>query len=346
MRMALQVAATFGIAALSWTYIEDPIRHGALGRLWTRVRNRSTSVRELLSLREGLALAASLVVVVSAAVGLAGAGITEARPGDDELSIVESITAEPGSASNIEGTGADGAAASGGAGTPAGLPAGSAPEPTAAALGPCTSVVHVGGSTSLGLMSNTLLPDEAQRMPAQYARVGVEVQHYDIAGGRAIIEGYEDNPPARDSARQWRDEGYEGCWVFVLGTMDAATVARGGAPTGLDARIDIMMDIAGDDPVLWVNVKTITTSGPWRDEVMPPWNEALLDACERYDNLRVYDWASDVRDEWFDLDGVHQNGPGYVERARRIADALAAAFPGQGATAETPTAGTACSFDL
>ena len=183
-------------------------------------------------------------------------------------------------------------------------------------------------------------------MPAQYARVGAEVQHYDIGGGRAIIEGYEDNPPARESAQTLRDEGYEGCWVFALGTMDAATVARGGAPTGLDQRIDIMMEIAGDDPVLWVNVKTITTEGSWRDAVMPVWNEALLRACERHHNLRVYDWASDVQDDWFDLDGVHQNERGYVQRARLIADALATAFPGSAATGATPKAGAGCSFDL
>ena len=32
----LQVAATFGVAALSWRFVEEPIRHGALGRLWAQ----------------------------------------------------------------------------------------------------------------------------------------------------------------------------------------------------------------------------------------------------------------------------------------------------------------------
>lgn len=330
-RMALQVAATFGIAALSWTYIEDPIRHGALGRLWNRMRDGSTPFRKWASLPVGAALAGLLVIGVPAAAGLAGAGIIEdSRPNDDEIAILETVTAEPESPSSTDAPAAE-------------LTVTPAVEP---ALGPCRSVVHVGGSTSLGLVSSKVLPDESQRMPAQYARVGVEVQHYDIAGGRAIIEGYKDNPPARDSAQTWRDDGYEGCWVFALGTMDTATVALHGTPIGLDQRIDTMMEIAGDDPVLWVNVKTITTTGSWRDEVMPPWNEALLDACERYDNLRVYDWASDVEDDWFDLDGVHQNGPGYAQRARLIADALAIAFPGPAATAETPTAGAGCSFDM
>jgi hypothetical protein len=41
LRGLLQTAATFLIAALSWRYIEDPVRHGALKRGWERVRQRS-----------------------------------------------------------------------------------------------------------------------------------------------------------------------------------------------------------------------------------------------------------------------------------------------------------------
>ena len=33
-RAALEVAATFAIASLSWRFVEEPIRQGALGRLW------------------------------------------------------------------------------------------------------------------------------------------------------------------------------------------------------------------------------------------------------------------------------------------------------------------------
>ena len=31
-RGALQVAAAFGVAALSWRFVEEPVRHGAIGR--------------------------------------------------------------------------------------------------------------------------------------------------------------------------------------------------------------------------------------------------------------------------------------------------------------------------
>jgi peptidoglycan/LPS O-acetylase OafA/YrhL len=39
-RASLQIAATFVIAALSWRYVEQPVRHGSLGRQWDRIRSR------------------------------------------------------------------------------------------------------------------------------------------------------------------------------------------------------------------------------------------------------------------------------------------------------------------
>src|SRR5262249_24809242 len=38
-RALLQVAATIGVAAVSWRYVEDPIRHGALTRLLAQARS-------------------------------------------------------------------------------------------------------------------------------------------------------------------------------------------------------------------------------------------------------------------------------------------------------------------
>jgi lysophospholipase L1-like esterase len=57
------------------------------------------------------------------------------------------------------------------------------------------------------------------------------------------------------------------------------------------------------------------------------WNQAVVQACQRYPKMRVYDWASEVQNDWFASDGIHFNTPGYKERAVRIAKALAHAFP-------------------
>lgn len=309
-RALLQVAATFVVAGLSWRFVEDPIRHGALGRLWAEWREGAWRGQRFLTPARGAAMTAAVLVVVPALAGFAGAGVEDAGTPDEEITISETVTAGP---------------------TTTGGPTTTAPGDEDA-LGPCTSVVHVGDSTSLGLVSTAYLPDEADQSPAQYARVGVTTQHYEIAGGRAIIESYKDNPAARDSAQRWRDDGYRGCWVMALGTMDAANVAVG-SPVGHAERIDQMMAIAEDDPVLWVNAATIKATGSWQTDHMLPWNEALLEACARHPNLRVYDWAAEVQDDWYSSDQIHQNTEGYAARAKGIADALAAAFPGPGAEA-------------
>ena len=54
------------------------------------------------------------------------------------------------------------------------------------------------------------------------------------------------------------------------------------------------------------------------------------DACARYPNMRVYDWASEVKDSWFIDDGIHFTTKGYRERGKRTARALATAFPKDG----------------
>ena len=79
---------------------------------------------------------------------------------------------------------------------------------------------------------------------------------------------------------------------------------------------------------MWVNVRSLVEDGdPYAEENMEKWNEELLAACRRYPNMRVYDWASDVKDAWFIEDGIHFTSPGYGARAQLIAQALAHAFP-------------------
>ena len=91
-----------------------------------------------------------------------------------------------------------------------------------------------------------------------------------------------------------------------------------------------MMSVIGNQPVMWVNVKSLLASGPYAERNMPLWNQALVRACASYPNMRVYDWAAAAQDSWFISDGIHYNSPGYAARARLIAQALARAFPARG----------------
>ncbi|HEX3608440.1 MAG TPA: acyltransferase family protein [Solirubrobacterales bacterium] len=306
-RDALQVGATFAIAALSWHFVEEPVRHGALGRLRKRLRSQGWRP-ELISQRGWAATGALAAVLLVATVGLAGAALD---PNAEPPVVSGSAVASPVSISTAARRA-----------TPSG-------ERAIPRQSSCRSVVHIGDSTSEGLTSSNYLPSPGDRIEAQYARVGATTSYYAISGARSIDETYEGEPNAYEVAQAWKAEGFHGCWVFALGTNDAADVFVGGS-VGDRERIERMMSAAGGEPVLWVNVKSLVPSGPYAESNMREWDEALLRACPRYPNMRVYDWAADVKDAWFIEDGIHFTTPGYRARARLIADALAEAFPSGG----------------
>lgn len=292
LRATLQVAAIIGIAELSWRYVENPIRHGALGRLWAQLR--AGRLRRERVPRWGWAVVTSSAVVAAIALaGLAGVGVSN-EPQAGAATVAKTVRVKK---------------------------APSAPLATS-----CEGVVHIGDSTSEGLVSEEYLPDPGQLISAQYARVGATTQHLEVSGARSIYENFEGEPNAQEVAEAWKNEGFKGCWVLAMGTNEAANVAAGSSFTYED-RIASMMSTIGDEPVLWVNVKSLETSGPYSEANMESWDEALLDACDHYPYMRIYDWASDVKDAWFIPDGIHFTTPGYAARGRLIADALLEAFP-------------------
>lgn len=296
-RSALQVAATLIVSALSWKYVEDPIRHGALSRIWRQYKAGRWR-RESITRRGWAAIAGCMAVVIAAFAGLAGAGIAEQTQAPGDVSVAATVT--------------------GGGETDA----------DAANRTVCNSVIHIGDSTSEGLVSSEYLPVKKQ-IAAQYARVGARTAHLEVSGARSIYERFEGQPNAQEVAQAWRDQGFDGCWVIAMGTNEAANVSAG-SNVGYDQRIDSMMSVADGDPVLWVNVKSLVPDGPYAAANMESWDQALVRACDRYPNMRIYDWASDVRDQWFIDDGIHFTSQGYAQRGKLIADALLTAFPADG----------------
>jgi hypothetical protein len=190
----------------------------------------------------------------------------------------------------------------------------------------CRSVAHIGDSTSVDLISPSFLPDPAQRLQARYTAVGVQHLNLDASGGRSIVETLPGQVNGYNVARAWWDQGFRGCWVFALGTNDAANIAAGSTIDPL-ARISEMMSVAHGEPVVWVNVRTMLTSGSWSNANEQAWDKALLIASHRYPNLRIFDWSAIAQPSWFLPDGVHYNSLGCQLRADAIADALARAFP-------------------
>jgi hypothetical protein len=193
-------------------------------------------------------------------------------------------------------------------------------------------VAHIGDSTSVGLVSPLDLPDPAERLAAQYRDVGVRHSLIDASGGRSMVEEMPGQVNGYGTARNMASAGFRGCWVIALGTNDTANVSVGSS-VGRMGRIQELMSVAHGAPVLWVNVKTLDPSGPWSEANMRLWNDTLLQACHRYPNLRVFDWASVAQDGWFISDGIHYTPAGYAARAHLIARALARAFPRTGSSA-------------
>ncbi len=306
LREALQLAAIVAVSALSWRYVEEPIRHGAIGRLWARWKAAGWRW-DAFSPRARAAIAGAGLVLIFATAGMAG---------------LNSAPAEGSAARAAE------ARAVGATKPPPLTPA----QANSSTRSSCKAVVHIGDSTSEGLDSPEYLPIPSQRIEARYAEVGAAEQHMEISGARSIEETFEGEPNAQEVAEAWKFEGFEGCWVLALGTNDSANVAVGSA-VGERERIDKMMAILAGEPVMWVNVRSIVESGdPYSTENAEKWDEELVAACAAYPNMRVYDWASDVKDAWFIEDGIHFTSPGYAARAQLIAQALAHAFPAKGET--------------
>jgi peptidoglycan/LPS O-acetylase OafA/YrhL len=317
------VALTLAIADLSWRLVEDPVRRlGLLGAL--RVAGRRFRIWRGQPLPR--------LVYGTAAVFVIGTTLLSA------CSLIADSSAEPVSAladavppTTSTSFVADAMPAH--VAVPWSL-ALRAHAPTTAATPAalhtsCSADVHVGDSTSLGLVESSYLPQVSDQLPAQLHRVGVRSVTTDISGARSIVETYDGQPNATEAVTSRMDAGYSGCWTIAMGVNEAANQAVGGVYP-FSERIDRLMQPIGNHPVLWLTVRTVLTQGPYANSGMQSFDRALVAACARYPDLRIYDWGAEVKSSWFIDDGIHYTTAGYRERARRIADALAIAFPADG----------------
>ena len=183
LRAILQVAAIMAVAELSWRYVENPIRHGALGRLWKQWRAGRLQP-ERVTRRGWAVVSVSAVVAAIAVAGLAGVGVSNEPQAIGSETVAKTVTAK-----NVK----------------------RAPLATS-----CEAVIHIGDSTSEGLVSEEYLPDPNQLISAQYARVGATTQHLEVSGARSIYENFEGLPNAQEVAEAWKNEGFVG----LLGAGD------------------------------------------------------------------------------------------------------------------------------
>jgi peptidoglycan/LPS O-acetylase OafA/YrhL/lysophospholipase L1-like esterase len=326
-RVAAQVAATIVLAALSWRYVEEPIRRGAIGRAWQRVRTRRVTALGPAGLTTAAVTVGALALACAGLAGVGGIPATASTAAALSGGGVSSVTnpVAGGSASGRHHCASSASHASGCA--TAARPSPSPTMPTQSQLRTsCAAVAHIGDSTSDGLVSPDYLPDPSDRIQARYQDVGVQAVYTDITGARSVVEVLPGTTNGYQAAQNLIKQGFHGCWVIALGTNDTADVAVG-SNVGLAARIQEMMQVTQGEPVMWVNVISLLNSGPYSEANMQKWNAALMQACPSYPNMRVFNWAALPQPSWFISDGIHYTSAGYEERALDIADGLALAFP-------------------
>jgi hypothetical protein len=315
-RAVLEVAATVAIASLSWRFVEEPVRQGAISRLWRALRSGAGRLPER---PRALAFSgiAALVAVCIPVLGLAGAlpvasaslTGTSAR----KIATIPRLTAVRSPGGARRGHRLDG-------------PFKKAAQSNTTS---CKAVVYIGDSTSDGETSSDYIPDPKLRLPAQLADVGVKTTIPEISGARSIIETWHGYPNAATVAQNHIQQGFRGCWIMALGTNEVDNVYDGGP--GFQVRIHRMMSIIGHQPAMWIAAVTLLPpSDPYSEAGMQRWNNALLADCSRYPNMRVFDWPAYANRKWFIPDEIHYDSPGYVARSHDIARGLAHAFPTAG----------------
>ena len=201
----------------------------------------------------------------------------------------------------------------------------------------CDEVVHIGDSTSIGLMSPCYLPNRSDRIAAQYRRVGRRAMSRPTSpGARSIVEVYKGEPNAFDATKARIDDGYDGCWVFAMGTNDTANQYVGGVvpdagsdrtdhgcsrrPAGALADGEDRGCRAGRGPTRRCRSGTTRCSGERNG----------------YPNMRIYDWRRQVKDGWFSPTASTSPRTATSNAAIASPTRLALAFPaGSAASAST-----------
>ncbi len=298
------ISIILALSSLSWRFVEDPIRRlgfrGALSAAGSALSQvRTPAVR--------IGMSAAFLSVVAAS-GVGAAQVMSAR----STSSTTSTTATVAPTTTLR----------------------NANVVTTPGRTSCKVVTYDGDSTSVSLMSTSYLPNPADRINARLFGVGVQSFHNEISGAQSTTETWNGQPNAQQRIGARWASGVRGCWIFALGTNDSANLSFHNGPGA--PRVDAMMRLVHGEPVMWLTVKTLISTSPYADVQMQKWNAALVAACKRWPNMRIYDWRSEVQNAWYISDGIHFSSPGSQQRAKRIAAALARAFPqGQKASASS-----------
>ncbi|MDB5085186.1 MAG: acetyltransferase [Bacilli bacterium] len=314
LRAALQVAASIGLAALSWRFVEEPIRSGALARLWVQVRSKPPQTVPVQRNRRSAAgyvlLAISLPCVVVACVGMVEPTSTAAVTTPQVTSIslnqtgqttitmsstpqavstaTSSDTSSKTSVSQSSSAGADLA------GSTLAAESGGQGDPSASAANPAPASRSGQGVTAIG---DSVMIDIAPYLSELLPGIVIDGQV-----GRQMYQA----PAVVD---QLKSTGKLGQIVIIeLGTNGSFTK---------DQLISLLNALGTVQQIVLVNTRV---PRPWQDVV----NSTLAEVASQYPHTSLINWyaASSGKDSFFYPDGVHLDPEGSKYYASLVVKAL------------------------
>ena len=266
--LALRVAITMALASASYRWVEEPIRNGALSRLWTRVRREGRT-----AFRPAVSWGVAICMVVAAI----GTGVLIQRRDDRTFVTAAHADVEPVVVASPSTT-----------------------EVTTTTLGPTNTTVVV--ATTAPEAPPSTAPPATTELPVVHAQVTAIGESILLAARRGLeasIDGIEIDAgigrQTKDTiavARERRDKGQLADQVIVQ-------VGNNG-PITSGQFDDLMAALRGVERVIVVNVRV---PRPWEG----PNNDVLAEGVERTPNAVLADWnkASSSHPEVFADDGVH-----------------------------------------
>ena len=296
-RSSAQVTATVVLAALSWRYVEEPIRHGALAAWIARVRAVRWPV-------VGLAGFSEAVAVVLLAAVVTGAEVAGVAP------VPKAVQTVPQPAVSVS------------------LPSEEFSPPPAT---PCVSVATTPApspSSAPAAAATRAAQPESPAPPAQVTAVGDSIM-IDVAPFlRALLPGVNVDgkvsrqmyqlPPVVTALRTANKLSHR--LVIELGTD---------GPFSGDQLISVLRSLGPMDRIVLVNTRVPRS---WQNAV----NQTLMQVASQVPQATVVDWytASAGMPQYFWSDGVHPDSQGSRVLATLIAHAV---DPAPAASTPTPT---------
>jgi peptidoglycan/LPS O-acetylase OafA/YrhL len=282
----LRIGLTMGAAEVSYRYVEQPLRQGALGRWWRSFR-ASTGQRRAAYARQLTIVGGTSVALIA----LLALGLHQAASDPDR----ERIALEAAAVPDLEEA----------------LTTTTAPPTTETTLPPSTVPGEAPAPTTPPPPVETTVPGVTQT-PTNALAVGDSVM---LGSQNALKEAMPGITVNAKVGRQFDTLLQVVQWFVSEGKAPGPIIVHAGTNgTFSDKDLDRLFEIAGDRQVLLVNAKV---ERPWQDLV----NERLAAAAERHPNAVLVDWygLSSQHPEWFAPDGAHLRPAGaraYAELIR------------------------------